>query len=256
MSFIEMRNIRKDFGESTILHGVNMNLEKGEVISIIGPSGAGKSTLLRCLNHLELIQGGSICVGGEYLAQERDGRVVYADDVTARRILLRMGMVFQSFNLFPHMTVLDNILAAPVYVKGMKREDVIPTADALLDKVGLLNKKDVYPGSLSGGQKQRVAIARALAMNPDIMLFDEPTSALDPELVGEVLDTIASVATLGITMIIVTHEMHFAQDISTKAVFMSDGLIVEEGHPKEFFSHPKEEQTRAFLRRMLKREEA
>lgn len=256
MSFIEMRNIRKDFGKSTILHGVNMNLEKGEVISIIGPSGAGKSTLLRCLNHLELIQGGSICVGGEYLAQERDGRVVYADDVTARRILLRMGMVFQSFNLFPHMTVLDNILAAPVYVKGMKREDVIPTADALLDKVGLLNKKDVYPGSLSGGQKQRVAIARALAMNPDIMLFDEPTSALDPELVGEVLDTIASVATLGITMIIVTHEMHFAQDISTKAVFMSDGLIVEEGHPKEFFSHPKEEQTRAFLRRMLKREEA
>ena len=256
MSFIEMRNIRKDFGKNTILHGVNMDLEKGKVISIIGPSGAGKSTLLRCLNHLELIQGGSICVGGEYLAQERDGRVVYADDVTARRILLRMGMVFQSFNLFPHMTVLDNILAAPVYVKGMKREDVIPAADALLDKVGLLNKKDVYPGSLSGGQKQRVAIARALAMNPDIMLFDEPTSALDPELVGEVLDTIASVATLGITMIIVTHEMHFAQDISTKAVFMSDGLIVEEGHPKEFFSHPKEEQTRAFLRRMLKREEA
>lgn len=256
MSFIEMRNIRKDFGKNTILHGVDMNLEKGEVISIIGPSGAGKSTLLRCLNHLELIQGGSICVEGEYLAQEKDGKVVYADDVTARKILLRMGMVFQSFNLFPHMTVLDNILAAPVYVKGMKREDVIPTADALLDKVGLLNKKDVYPGSLSGGQKQRVAIARALAMNPDIMLFDEPTSALDPELVGEVLDTIASVATLGITMIIVTHEMHFAQDISTKAVFMSDGLIVEEGHPKEFFSHPKEEQTRAFLRRMLKREEA
>lgn len=256
MSFIEMRNIRKDFGKNTILHGVDMNLEKGEVISIIGPSGAGKSTLLRCLNHLELIQGGSICVEGEYLAQEKDGKVVYADDVTARKILLRMGMVFQSFNLFPHMTVLDNILAAPVYVKGMKREDVIPTADALLDKVGLLNKKDVYPGSLSGGQKQRVAIARALAMNPDIMLFDEPTSALDPELVGEVLDTIASVATLGITMIIVTHEMHFAQDISTKAVFMSDGIIVEEGHPKEFFSHPKEEQTRAFLRRMLKREEA
>lgn len=192
MSFIEMRNIRKDFGKNTILHGVDMDLEKGKVISIIGPSGAGKSTLLRCLNHLELIQGGSICVGGEYLAQEKDGKVVYADDVTARRILLRMGMVFQSFNLFPHMTVLDNILAAPVYVKGMKREDVIPTADALLDKVGLLNKKDVYPGSLSGGQKQRVAIARALAMNPDIMLFDEPTSALDPELTGEVLKTSSS----------------------------------------------------------------
>ena len=169
MSFIEMRNIRKDFGKNTILHGVDMDLEKGKVISIIGPSGAGKSTLLRCLNHLDLIQAGSICVEGEYLAQEKDGKVVYADDVTARRILLRMGMVFQSFNLFPHMTVLDNILAAPVYVKGMKREDVIPTADALLDKVGLLNKKDVYPGSLSGRQKQRVAIARALAMNPDIL---------------------------------------------------------------------------------------
>ena len=179
MSFIEMRNIRKDFGKSTILHGVNMNLEKGEVISIIGPSGAGKSTLLRCLNHLELIQGGSICVGGEYLAQERDGRVVYADDVTARRILLRMGMVFQSFNLFPHMTVLDNILAAPVYVKGMKREDVIPTADALLDKVGLLNKKDVYPGSLSGGQKQRLCIARALLKKPKILILDDSTSAVD-----------------------------------------------------------------------------
>ena len=179
MSFIEMRNIRKDFGKNTILHGVDMDLEKGKVISIIGPSGAGKSTLLRCLNHLELIQGGSICVEGEYLAQEKDGKVVYADDVTARRILLRMGMVFQSFNLFPHMTVLDNILAAPVYVKGMKREDVIPTADALLDKVGLLNKKDVYPGSLSGGQKQRLSIARAIARNPKIYIFDDSFSALD-----------------------------------------------------------------------------
>ena len=251
MSFIEMRNIRKDFGKSTILHGVNMNLEKGEVISIIGPSGAGKSTLLRCLNHLELIQGGSICVGGEYLAQERDGRVVYADDVTARRILLRMGMVFQSFNLFPHMTVLDNILAAPVYVKGMKREDVIPTADALLDKVGLLNKKDVYPGSLSGGQKQRVAIARALAMNPDIMLFDEPTSALDPEMVGEVLELMKELAKSGMTMVVVTHEMGFAREVATRVLFIDDGKIQEQNAPKEFFENPQNPRLKEFLSKVL-----
>ena len=251
MSFIEMRNIRKDFGKNTILHGVNMDLEKGKVISIIGPSGAGKSTLLRCLNHLELIQGGSICVEGEYLAQEKDGRVVYADDVTARRILLRMGMVFQSFNLFPHMTVLDNILAAPVYVKGMKREDVIPTADALLDKVGLLNKKDVYPGSLSGGQKQRVAIARALAMNPDIMLFDEPTSALDPEMVGEVLSIMKELAASGMTMIVVTHEMGFAKEVSNRCMFINEGRIEEENEPKTFFEQPKSERLRDFLSKVL-----
>ena len=194
MSFIEMKNIRKDFGKNTILHGVNMNIDKGQVISIIGPSGAGKSTLLRCLNHLEIIQGGSICVDGEYLAKEENGKVVYAPENEIRGILLRMGMVFQSFNLFPHMTVLDNILAAPIYVKGKKRAELLPLAETLLEKVGLSNKKDVYPGRLSGGQKQRVAIARALAMNPDIMLFDEPTSALDPELTGEVLKTIQRLA--------------------------------------------------------------
>lgn len=251
MSFIEMRNIRKDFGKNTILHGVDMNLEKGEVISIIGPSGAGKSTLLRCLNHLELIQGGSICVEGEYLAQEKDGKVVYADDVTARRILLRMGMVFQSFNLFPHMTVLDNILAAPVYVKGMKREDVIPTADALLDKVGLLNKKDVYPGSLSGGQKQRVAIARALAMNPDIMLFDEPTSALDPEMVGDVLNVMKELAEQGMTMIIVTHEMGFARQVANRVIFTADGEFLEDGTPDQIFDNPQHPRLKEFLDKVL-----
>ena len=251
MSFIEMRNIRKDFGKNTILHGVDMDLEKGKVISIIGPSGAGKSTLLRCLNHLELIQGGSICVEGEYLAQEKDGKVVYADDVTARRILLRMGMVFQSFNLFPHMTVLDNILAAPVYVKGMKREDVIPTADALLDKVGLLNKKDVYPGSLSGGQKQRVAIARALAMNPDIMLFDEPTSALDPEMVGEVLEVMKDLAKGHMTMVVVTHEIGFAKEVATDVVFIDDGVIKEKNNPQEFFNNPQDDRLKEFLSKVL-----
>ena len=251
MSFIEMRNIRKDFGKNTILHSVDMDLEKGKVISIIGPSGAGKSTLLRCLNHLELIQGGSICVEGEYLAQEKDGKVVYADDVTARRILLRMGMVFQSFNLFPHMTVLDNILAAPVYVKGMKREDVIPAADALLDKVGLLNKKDIYPGSLSGGQKQRVAIARALAMNPDIMLFDEPTSALDPEMVGDVLNVMKELAEQGMTMIIVTHEMGFARQVANRVIFTADGEFLEDGTPDQIFDNPQHPRLKEFLDKVL-----
>ena len=200
MSFIEMKDIRKDFGKLTILHGVNMNLEKGEVLSIIGPSGAGKSTLLRCLIHLETIQGGSIRVDGDTLAEEKNGTVVYADEKKQKEILGKMGMVFQSFNLFPHMTVIDNVMAAPIYVKGMKKEEILPVAEDLLNKVGLLNKKDVYPGSLSGGQKQRVAIARALAMNPEIMLFDEPTSALDPELTCEVLKTIQQLADENMTM--------------------------------------------------------
>lgn len=252
MSFIEMKNIRKDFGKNTILHGVDMNLEKGQVISIIGPSGAGKSTLLRCLNHLEIIQGGSICVDGEYLAKEENGKVVYAEDKEIRKIILRMGMVFQSFNLFPHMTVMENILAAPVYVKGKKREEIWPMAEALLEKVGLLNKKDVYPGRLSGGQKQRVAIARALAMNPDIMLFDEPTSALDPELTGEVLKTIQQLADENMTMAIVTHEMAFAKSVSDKILFMVDGKVEEEGTSEDIFENPQSERTKSFLQSILR----
>ena len=252
MSFIEMKNIRKDFGKNTILHGVSMSLEKGEVISIIGPSGAGKSTLLRCLNHLEIIQGGSICVEGDYLAKEENGKVVYADAKETRKILLRMGMVFQSFNLFPHMTVLNNILAAPMHVKGMKKEEILPEAESLLDKVGLLNKKDVYPGSLSGGQKQRGAIARALAMNPDIMLFDEPTSALDPELTGEVLKTIQQLADEDMTMAIVTHEMAFAKSVSDKILFMVDGKVEEEGSSDQIFENPKSERTKSFLQSILR----
>lgn len=252
MSFIEMKNIRKDFGKLTILHGVNMNLEKGEVLSIIGPSGAGKSTLLRCLIHLETIQGGSIRVDGDTLAEEKNGTVVYADEKKQKEILGKMGMVFQSFNLFPHMTVIDNVMAAPIYVKGMKKEEILPVAEDLLNKVGLLNKKDMYPGSLSGGQKQRVAIARALAMNPDIMLFDEPTSALDPELTGEVLKTIQQLADENMTMAIVTHEMAFAKSVSDKVLFMVDGRVEEEGTSEEVFDHPQNERTKAFLKSILR----
>lgn len=252
MSFIEMKNIRKDFGKLTILHGVNMNLEKGEVLSIIGPSGAGKSTLLRCLIHLETIQGGSIRVDGDMLAEEKDGTVVYADEKKQKEILGKMGMVFQSFNLFPHMTVIDNVMAAPIYVKGMKKEEILPVAEDLLNKVGLLNKKDVYPGSLSGGQKQRVAIARALAMNPEIMLFDEPTSALDPELTGEVLKTIQQLADENMTMAIVTHEMAFAKSVSDRVLFMVDGRVEEEGTSEDVFDHPQNERTKAFLKSILR----
>lgn len=252
MSFIEMKDIVKVYGKLTILHKVNMSLEKGEVISIIGPSGAGKSTLLRCLNHLETIQGGSILVDGDYLAEEKNGEVIYANEVKSKEILGKMGMVFQSFNLFPHMTVLDNIMAAPIYVKGMKKEEVLPIAENLLDKVGLLNKKNMYPGSLSGGQKQRVAIARALAMNPEIMLFDEPTSALDPELTGEVLKTIQQLADENMTMVIVTHEMAFAKSVSDRILFMVDGKVEEEGTSEQVFEHPKSKRTKAFLKSILK----
>ena len=252
MSFIEMKDIVKVYGKLTILHKVNMSLEKGEVISIIGPSGAGKSTLLRCLNHLETIQGGSILVDGDYLAEEKNGEVIYANEVKSKEILGKMGMVFQSFNLFPHMTVLDNIMAAPIYVKGMKKEEVLPIAENLLDKVGLLNKKNMYPGSLSGGQKQRVAIARALAMNPEIMLFDEPTSALDPDLTGEVLKTIQQLADENMTMVIVTHEMAFAKSVSDRILFMVDGKVEEEGTSEQVFEHPKSERTKAFLKSILK----
>lgn len=252
MSFIEMKDIVKVYGKLTILHKVNMSLEKGEVISIIGPSGAGKSTLLRCLNHLETIQGGSILVDGDYLAEEKNGEVIYANEVKSKEILGKMSMVFQSFNLFPHMTVLDNIMAAPIYVKGMKKEEVLPIAENLLDKVGLLNKKNMYPGSLSGGQKQRVAIARALAMNPEIMLFDEPTSALDPELTGEVLKTIQQLADENMTMVIVTHEMAFAKSVSDRILFMVDGKVEEEGTSEQVFEHPKSERTKAFLKSILK----
>ena len=252
MAFIEMKDIVKEYGSSVVLHGVSLSMEKGQVVSIIGPSGAGKSTFLRCLNHLEIIQKGSICVDGQYLARiDAEGNSVYAPEKEMRKICLNMGMVFQSFNLFPHMTVLENIMAAPVYVKGMTREEILPVAQQLLEKVGLWNKRDFYPGNLSGGQKQRVAIARALAMNPEIMLFDEPTSALDPELTGEVLKTIKQLADEDMTMIIVTHEMAFARSVSDKVLFMVDGRIEEEGTSEQIFDHPQNERTKTLLQHIL-----
>ena len=252
MAFIEMKDIVKTYGSSVVLHGVSLSMEKGQVVSIIGPSGAGKSTFLRCLNHLEIIQKGSICINGQYLARmDAEGNSVYAPEKEMRKICLNMGMVFQSFNLFPHMTVLENIMEAPVYVKGMTREEILPVAQRLLEKVGLWNKRDFYPGNLSGGQKQRVAIARALAMNPEIMLFDEPTSALDPELTGEVLKTIKQLADEDMTMIIVTHEMAFARSVSDKVLFMVDGRIEEEGTSEQIFDHPKNERTKTFLQHIL-----
>ena len=251
MAFIEMRNIVKEFGSIQVLRGVDLSLEKGQVMSIIGPSGAGKSTFLRCLNHLETIQRGSICVNGRYIAKEEKGKTVYSSEQEIRDICFTMGMVFQSFNLFPHMTVLENIMAAPIYVKKIGKEEIYPKAKALLEKVGLWEKRTVYPGSLSGGQKQRVAIARALAINPEILLFDEPTSALDPELTGEVLKTIKQLADEDMTMIIVTHEMAFAKFVSDKVVFMVDGKIEEEGTSEQIFENPKSERTKAFLNHTL-----
>ena len=251
MSFIEMKNIRKDFGKLTILHGVDMTLEKGEVISIIGPSGAGKSTLLRCLNHLETIQGGSIAVDGEFLAEDKDGKVTYASEAKTKEILAKMGMVFQSFNLFPQYSVLKNVTLAPVLLKRMTEEEAEKKARELIARVGLTDRINNYPCQLSGGQQQRVAIARALALEPDILCFDEPTSALDPELTGEVLRVIKDLKSTGSTMIVVTHEMELARNVSDKVLFMADGVVEESGTPEEVFGTPQSDKTKSFLNKSL-----
>ena len=252
MTFVNMERIEKRFNNQTVLRDVSLKMNRGEIVSIIGPSGSGKSTFLRCLGQLETIDGGSITVDGTVLAStDANGTVNYASQDTQHDLLLRMGMVFQSFNLFPHMTVLDNIMIAPRMVKGMKDEDILPIAEQLLKKVGLWEKRDMYPSRLSGGQQQRVAIARALAMNPEIMLFDEPTSALDPELTGEVLKTIKQLADDHMTMIIVTHEMNFAREVSDRVIFMADGVIQEEGTPEQIFNNPQNARTKAFLENML-----
>jgi polar amino acid transport system ATP-binding protein len=243
MNMIEAINVTKKFDNLVVFENINVNVKKGEVLVIIGPSGSGKSTFLRCLNHLEEINAGSIKIEGELLD--------YKNKKSLRNIILKMGMVFQSFNLFPHKTVLDNVMIAPLTVKNENKEEVLERSKKILTKVGLSDKMDYYPSKLSGGQKQRVAIARALAMNPDLMLFDEPTSALDPELVGEVLTVMKDLANEGMTMVVVTHEMGFAKEVADRVIFMDGGKIVEEDVPEAIFTNPKEERTKAFLEKVL-----
>ena len=252
MNMIRLQDIHKSFSSLAVLKGINLEVAQGEVVAIIGPSGSGKSTLLRCLNRLETIEQGTIEIEGEILAATGpDGQCQYVPEQQARAICHKMGMVFQQFNLFPHMTVINNVIEAPLIVKGIKKDIIIPEAEELLRKVGLFEKKDSYPSKLSGGQKQRVAIARALAMKPDIMLFDEPTSALDPELTGEVLKAMRQLAQEHMTMIVVTHEMAFAREVAQRVIFMDDGDIVEAGTPEQLFNHPQHSRTQAFLNSMI-----
>lgn len=238
---IEIKNLRKLFGDLEVLKDISFNVEEGEVVCLIGPSGSGKSTLLRCLNKLEKINNGEIKVLGEDIHHVKD----------INKFREQIGMVFQHFNLFPNYTVLKNMSLAPVMRKKSSKNQAKEQAEKLLARVGLAEKKNVYPVTLSGGQKQRVAIARALAMNPKIMLFDEPTSALDPEMVGEVLDVMKELAKEGMTMVVVTHEMGFARDVANRVIFMDDGYIVEEGSPKDLFTSPKTERCKAFLSSIL-----
>jgi len=251
---VKLDGVNKSFGRLQVLRDVTMEVRKGEVVCIIGPSGAGKSTLLRCVNHLEPIDSGTIYFEGRpayrYL---RDGRVVADPEARVEEIRSQIGMVFQSFNLFPHLTAIGNIMEAPVYVRRLPPERAREEAHALLAKVGLQEKADRYPHQLSGGQQQRVAIARALAMHPKLMLFDEATSALDPELVGEVLRVMRQLASEGMTMMVVTHEMDFAREAADRVVFMADALIVEEGSPQQMFSAPANARTRQFLQTILDR---
>ncbi|MBQ7032050.1 MAG: amino acid ABC transporter ATP-binding protein [Clostridia bacterium] len=247
---LEVQNLVKNFGSLQVLKGIDFETEKGQVTAILGPSGSGKSTFIRCLNRLEKITSGKISIDNEVLADTQDGKVVYAPEKEARRICGKTGMVFQSFNLFPHMTVIDNITAAPITVQKRSQAEAEETAAELLKRVGLLEKAKQYPSSLSGGQQQRVAIARALALKPEILFFDEPTSALDPELTGEVLRVIRDLAAEHMTMLIVTHEIEFALGVADRVVFMDGGHIVESGTADALINHPKNERTRAFLNRM------
>ena len=252
MSMIRTECIDVSFGDLHVLKGVSLAVEAQEVVCIIGPSGAGKSTFLRTLNHLEKIDSGKIYVEDTLLDDYEDGRVNFKMPKKERnRILLEMGMVFQRFNLFPHKTVLENVMIAPMHVRGVPKAEAKSCALDLLSRVGLADKVDEYPGKLSGGQQQRVAIARALAMEPKIMLFDEPTSALDPELVGEVLSVMRGLAEEGMTMIVVTHEMGFAREVADRVVFMESGKIVEEGTPEAIFGAPKNERLQQFLKSVL-----
>lgn len=247
MNLIEVQGLKKGFGSVSVLTDVSFTVEKGDVIAVIGPSGAGKSTMLRCLIDLEKADGGDVLIEGEPLIQ--NGR--YADDKTARRICAKMGMVFQSFNLFPHMTVMGNLIGAPMTVKKEDKQQAIARAKEKLKLVGLEDKADAHPSELSGGQKQRVAIARALMMDPDMLLFDEPTSSLDPQLTAEVLAVIKELAKGKMTMIIVTHEMGFAREVADKVLFMGEGRVIEQGPPQELFGSPKDQRVKDFIQSIL-----
>lgn len=246
---LEVQNLCKRFGSNEVLKGINLTASKGDVVSIIGSSGSGKSTFLRCINLLEMPTNGDVYVHGELIRMKTDksGERVPVDAQQVVRIRSRLAMVFQSFNLWSHMTVLQNIIEVPVHVLKVPRQEAIEKAEALLHRVGLYERRDYYPGHLSGGQQQRAAIARALAVDPEVMLFDEPTSALDPELVGEVLSVMRGLAEEGRTMLVVTHEMAFARDVSNKVMFLHQGRVEEEGDPKELFANPKSERFRQFI---------
>jgi polar amino acid transport system ATP-binding protein len=249
---VEARNVHKYFHQLHVLRGVDLEVKRGEVVVILGASGSGKTTFLRCLNHLEKIDGGRVWVNGQLMGYvERNGRMIEQKEQLVAKQRAQIGMVFQRFNLFPHMTSLENVVEAPIHVKGVDRRSAVARAKELLAKVGLEEKADVYPHQLSGGQQQRVAIARALAMDPALMLFDEPTSALDPELVGEVLRAMRRLAEEGMTMIVVTHEVGFAREVAHRAVLMDLGAILEEGPPDEFFTHPQHSRTKQFLSSIL-----
>ncbi len=242
MPVIAVKNLQKSFGKNNVLRGIDTEIKKGEVVVVIGPSGSGKSTFLRCLNRLEDVTGGEILFEGQPITDKK-----HNIDKTREK----MGMVFQQFNLFPHKSVLENITLAPIKLQGLSKAEADKRAEALLQSVGLADKKDAYPAQLSGGQKQRIAIVRALAMQPHVMLFDEPTSALDPEMVGEVLDVMKKLAEDGMTMVIVTHEMGFAREVGDRIVFMDGGVIVEQGTPEEVFGAPKHVRTQDFLSKVL-----
>ncbi|MFE0920172.1 amino acid ABC transporter ATP-binding protein [Streptomyces nigra] len=249
---IDVHNVHKSFGPLEVLRGIDLRVREGEVTVVLGPSGSGKSTLLRTINHLEKVDRGWISVDGELVGYRRVGDKLHElkeKDVLRQRT--RIGFVFQNFNLFPHLTVLDNLVEAPVSARRVSRGTAVETARRLLDRVGLADKADAYPRQLSGGQQQRVAIARALALEPKVLLFDEPTSALDPELVGEVLDVIKDLAGTGTTMVVVTHEIGFAREVADTVVFMDDGLVVEQGPPAAVLDAPRQERTRAFLSKVL-----
>ncbi len=250
MAVLEVRNLSKSFGSLEVLKDISFKVEKGQVIAVIGPSGSGKSTLLRCINQLEKADGGSVCVCGmDMLQKNKSGKTVYADNKILREIRLKIGLVFQNFNLFPHMTVLKNVTEAPIRVLKMPKDKAESLALELLGKMGLEDKANSYPYELSGGQQQRVSIARALALNPEVLFFDEPTSALDPELTGQVLKVIKELADNNMTMVIVTHEMAFARDVANYVVFMDGGVIIEEGSPEQVFGNTSNERTKQFLSR-------